>query len=201
MLRFHRVPEDQPNPYNQIVFRLPGAQGLRDWMFDKWRATMDEWRRQIHLPPKQSDLWRSAKELNLYGYEDDDDEEELMSGQDSGRKGPGGYSPEAQRIIDALPMSTDDVSAEEQLMLLGMAESEEAAQVMLGQSPRQNSGDSAALIYSAPEIDENPHAENAFQDIADATVQLYESIAAGHSDPSVLKVSVMVCCSQPLLPV
>ena len=90
MLRFHRVPEDRPNPHNQIVFRLPGAQGLRDWMFDKWRATMDEWRRQIHLPPKQSDLWRSAKELNLYGYEDDDDEEALMSGDDSGRKGPGG---------------------------------------------------------------------------------------------------------------
>jgi hypothetical protein len=45
-----------------------------------------------------------------------------------------------------------------------------------------------ALIYSAPEEDENPHAKNAFEDIADATVQLYEAIAAGHSDPSVLKV-------------
>ena len=99
------------------------------------------------------------------------------------------YSPQAQAIIDALPMSTDEVSAEEQLMLLGMAEDEEAAQVMLGQTPKSRSSNGeAALIYSAPELDENPHAENAFQDIADATVQLYEAIAAGHSDPSVLKV-------------
>merc|ERR1719498_20806 len=44
------------------------------------------------------------------------------------------------------------------------------------------------MIYSAPEIDENPHAKNAYEDISDYTVQLYESIAAGHTDPSVLKV-------------
>lgn len=81
-------------------------------------------------------------------------------------------------------------------MLLGMAEDEEAAQVMLGQTPksRASNGEAAALIYSAPELDENPHAENAFQDIADATVQLYEAIAAGHSDPSVLKVFLHGTC-------
>lgn len=183
MLRFHRVPEHEPNPHNEIVFRLPGAQGLRDWMFDKWRATMDEWRRQIHMPPKQSDLWRSAKELNLYGYDDEDEEEEAVM--------IGGYSARAQEIINQLPMPVDQVSAEEQLMLLGAAESEEEAQRILGLDPtKQAGGEGGALIYSAPEEDENPHAKNAFEDIADATVQLYEAIAAGHSDPSVLKVRI-----------
>ncbi len=175
MLRYHRVSE-HVNPHNEIVFRLPGAQGLRDWMFDKWRATMDEWRRQIHMPPKQSDLWRSAKELNLYGYEDDEEEESVFRYSNS---------KETQALLKSLPMSTDEVSAEEQLMLLGYAKDEASAEKMLtGTNKRSHQ----TMIYKAPDIDENPHAENAFQDLSDATVQLYESIAAGHQDPSVLKV-------------
>ena len=39
-----------------------------------------------------------------------------------------------------------------------------------------------------PEIEDNPHAENALQDLADVAMQLQEAIAAGHTDPGVLKV-------------
>ena len=40
---------------------------------------MEDWRRQMRYPPKLSELWKSAKELNLYGYEDDEDEERFLS--------------------------------------------------------------------------------------------------------------------------
>ncbi len=64
---------EEDNPDNFVRLMLPGAQGERDdlssFFFRKWKSTMELWRRQMHYPPKQSDLWRMAKELNLFGYE------------------------------------------------------------------------------------------------------------------------------------
>ena len=41
--------------------------------------SVQDWRRQMKYPPKLSELWKSAKELNLYGYEDDEDEETFLA--------------------------------------------------------------------------------------------------------------------------
>jgi len=82
MLRYFRV-DPVENPHTQVRLLLPGAQGERDelssFFFRKWRSTMEDWRRQMRYPPKLSQLWRSAKELNLFGYEDDEDEERFLT--------------------------------------------------------------------------------------------------------------------------
>lgn len=152
--RYFRVSEED-NPDNFVRLMLPGAQGERDdlssFFFRKWKSTMEDWRRQMHYPPKQSDLWRMAKELNLYGYEDDEDEEKFLRAAD--RK-------ENSAIINALPMSTDEATAEEQIMLMGWARDENAASLML---TGQANAPQPAMLYTAPELDENPHAENAIQ--------------------------------------
>ena len=111
--RYFRVSEDD-NPDNFVRLMLPGAQGERDdlssFFFRKWKSTMEDWRRQMHYPPKQSDLWRMAKELNLFGYEDDEDEEKFLRASDN---------PNNEKILNALPMSTDEATVEEQMMLMG----------------------------------------------------------------------------------
>ena len=99
----------------------------------------------------------------------------------------GGKTTEAgKKLIASLPLPASKVAPEEQLMLLGMAKDVEEAEIML--TGQVSGSHQPAMIYTAPEVDENPHAKNAFEDISDYTVQLYESIAAGHADPSVLKV-------------
>ncbi len=68
--------------------------------------------------------------------------------------------PENARLLQALPMPTDEATAEEQLVLMGYAKDEAGASLLLtGQAntPRP------AMLYTAPELDENPHAENAIQ--------------------------------------
>ena len=64
----------------------------------------------MKYPPKLSELWKSAKELNLYGYEDDEDEERFLSHS----------AGSAQQIIGALPLPESEASPEEQLELLGV---------------------------------------------------------------------------------
>jgi len=176
MLRYFRVSEED-NPDNFVRLMLPGAQGERDdlssFFFRKWKSTMEDWRRQMHYPPKQSDLWRMAKELNLYGYEDDEDEEKFLRASDR---------PENSALLQALPMSTDEATAEEQIMLMGWAKDENAASLIL---TGQSNAPQPAMLYTAPELDENPHAEGAIQNMADAVLQMHEAIAAGHTDPAV----------------
>tara|TARA_B110000008_G_C16528503_1_gene387122 strand:+ start:160 stop:399 length:240 start_codon:yes stop_codon:yes gene_type:complete len=70
------------------------------------------------MPPKQSDLWRIANKLQLFGEEWDEDEQKAISNVNDG-------------ILKKLPYSVDMVSAEEQLMLLGYADTAEAAQLIL----------------------------------------------------------------------
>lgn len=178
MLRYFRV-DERDNPHTHIRMLLPGAQGERDelssFFFRKWKSTMELWRRQMHYPPKMSHMWRMAKELNLYGYEDDDAEEEFMRSQTSD-----GY----KKVLNALPMPEGDASAEEQLELLGYAEDTAAASLILT-GKKDSDTQAPVMLYTAQEIDENPNAEHAIQDMADAVLQLHESIAAGHTDPAV----------------
>ena len=72
----------------------------------------------MKMPPKQSDLWRIANKLQLFGEEWDEDEQKAISNVNDG-------------ILKKLPYSVDMVSAEEQLMLLGYADTAEAAQLIL----------------------------------------------------------------------
>lgn len=85
-----------------------------------WKIkTLSEWRKQMNLPPRLGDLryyssiieacvmrfrmW--ATRLHLYG--DDEEEQKKISS--------------ANQLLAGLPVSTDEIPAEEQLMLLGMA--------------------------------------------------------------------------------
>ena len=74
---------------------------------------MEDWRRQMKYPPKLSELWKSAKELNLYGYKDDEDEERFLT-----HSGNGALA-QAEQIVNALPLPDSEATAEEQLELMG----------------------------------------------------------------------------------
>ena len=77
---------------------------------------MKEWRRAMKLPPKQSDLWRLADKLHLYGEEWDEEEQKKIAGRNINLKG--------------LPLPLEQASVEEQLMLLGYTKTEEEAALM-----------------------------------------------------------------------
>ena len=47
-------------------------------VFWEWTSTK-EWRRFMKYPPKQSDLWRLANKLQLYGEEWDEEEQKAIS--------------------------------------------------------------------------------------------------------------------------
>ena len=104
------------------------------WQTDVLR----DWRKAVNLPPRHSDLWRNANELHLYGEDEDKEENEAM----------------AQVNAKLAALGTDDMNAEEKLMMLGMADSAESAQLMVrGES---GGGDGAigtrpTQLYAAPD--------------------------------------------------
>jgi hypothetical protein len=60
------------NPYNRITVSLPGSKGIEvEDVFFEW-TSMKTWRRAMKMPPKQSDLWRIANKLQLFGEEWDE---------------------------------------------------------------------------------------------------------------------------------
>ena len=175
MLRFHEVDDVSMdcdnNPYDKITVALPGAKDMNtEDVFWEWTSTK-AWRRFMKYPPKQSDLWRLANKLQLYGEEWDEEEQKAISGSNA--------------ALSGLPFSTDMVSAEEQLMLMGRASTEEEAQVMIYGAARDTT--KVAQLYTAPDPEDDERAAKAMEEMADAMLQLQESVAAGHRDPSVLK--------------
>merc|ERR1711865_981520 len=159
------------NPYDKITVALPGAKDMNtEDVFWEWTSTK-AWRRFMKYPPKQSDLWRLANKLQLYGEEWDEEEQKAISGSNA--------------ALSGLPFSTDMVSAEEQLMLMGRASTEEEAQVMIYGAARDTT--KVAQLYTAPDPEDDERAAKAMEEMADAMLQLQESVAAGHRDPSVLK--------------
>ncbi len=135
---------------------------------------MKEWRRAMKLPPKQSDLWRIANKLQLFGEEWDEEEQKAISQANA-------------QLIKSLPLPIDQVSAEEQLMLLGMASTAEEAALIVsgGRTPNQQE---VGQLYTAPDPEEDERAAKAIEEMADAMLQLQEAVAAGPTDPSILKV-------------
>merc|ERR1719421_2279816 len=175
LIRYHEVDESSQNFNNQMVVGLPGARGSDgDDVFWEW-TNMKEWRRAMKLPPKQSDLWRLADKLHLYGEEWDEEEQKAIAGMNINVKG--------------LPLSLEQASVEEQLMLLGYAKTEEeAALIAYGGKKKARDPNKAPQLYSALDPEEDERAKKAIEEMADAMMQLQESVAAAHTDPSVLKV-------------
>ena len=173
MVNSHHPLSVSRNPHNKIIVKLPGSRGIEvEDIFFEW--TSMEWRRTMKLPPKQSDLWRIANKLQLFGEEWDEDEQKAISQANA-------------QLIRSLPLPVDQVSAEEQLMLLGKASTaEEAALILSG--GRQPSQQEVGQLYTAPDPEEDERAARAIEEMADAMQQLQDAVAAGPTDPSILKV-------------
>ena len=175
LIRYHEVDETSQNFYNRMIVGLPGARGSDgDDVFWEW-TNMKEWRRAMKLPPKQSDLWRLADKLHLYGEEWDEEEQKAIAGMNINVKG--------------LPLPLEQASVEEQLMLLGYAKTEEEAQLIAyGGKMKTRNKDEKPQLYSALDPEEDERAKKAMEEMSDAMMQLQEAVAAAHTDPSVLKV-------------
>ncbi len=135
---------------------------------------MKEWRRAMKLPPKQSDLWRLADKLHLYGEEWDEEEQKRIAGMNINVKG--------------LPLPLEKASIEEQLMLLGYAKTEEEAALMAYGEKGRKDPNKTPQLYTALDPEEDERAMKAIEEMSDAMMQLQEAVAAAHTDPSVLKV-------------
>ena len=182
--RYLRVPHIQ-NPNNAIVMSLPGplpsdSQFLACLKNPKearrkdeckggqfrshsvfWQSeTLSKWRREMNLPPRMSELQMWASRLHIFG--DDMEEQKRISS--------------ANAIAAGLPVSTDIMPAEEQLMLLGLAQDNEQAALMIsGKSERV-----APQLYSAPDPSEDPEAQKAMENLATLALQIQNVIVNGN---------------------
>jgi hypothetical protein len=125
------------------------------WKF----KVLSEWRDLLNMPPRLCDLRQWATRLHLYG----DSEEEIDQLNKANLK------------IAGLPLPVDVVSAEEQLMLMGVASSSEEAQLVL----YGDDGESAPppQLYSAPDPTDDVQAERAIQKLASLAAQLQTFIS------------------------
>jgi hypothetical protein len=128
-----------------------------------WKMkTLSEWRKTMNLPPRLGELSQWANRLHLYG--DDDDEKEKLSA--------------ANQLLAGLPVSTDDIPAEDQLMLLGIASTnDEARQLVVGQ---QEDSNYRPQLYSAPDPDEDPEAQRAMENLATLAAQVQQVVGSGN---------------------
>lgn len=159
-MRYLTVPEDA-NPNNAIKLNLPGTlpRGnlhllcLKDPKAarrnDKckggefrsgsvfWQSeTLTKWRKEMNLPPRMSQLMHAANKLHLFG--DDKEEQKKMSAANS--------------LTAGLPLSLDEMSAEEQLLLMGLAQSNEEAVEMI----KAANGGKALTTFVDTDFDEAP---------------------------------------------
>lgn len=181
-MRFLSTPTE-PNPNNYIKLSLPGAlpQGSkfhfcmkgtrkernRDECHGTYRSeslfwkskVLTSWRKQMNLPPRTQELRLWANRLHLYGG---DEEMKLLS--------------TANQAIAGLPIPVDQMPAEEQLMLLGLAkDSDEAALMVMGPGERP-----PPQLYSAPDPTEDPEAEKAMEELALLAAQAQNVISSGN---------------------
>eukprot|EP01039_Chlorochromonas_danica_P003198 gene3198-3501_t len=183
-LRYFNVPHEVPNPQTEIKLKLPGvipkgskfhyclkgtqkeqnrddckASYRSESMF--WKSkVLTEWRQLMNLPPRMQELRMWATRLHLYGGQE---EMALLSSANS--------------IIAGLPIPVDQMPAEEQLMLLGLARDNIEASVMAA-------GGGAARpppqLYSAPDPTEDYEADRAMQHLATLAVQAQRAVAANN---------------------
>jgi len=194
-MRYLRVPP-VPNPHTEIKLSLPGVLPMgskfhycmkgdrkernRDECKAAYRSesmfwkskVLTEWRQMMNLPPRMQELRMWATRLHLYGGKE---EMALLSS--------------ANKAIAGLPLSEDQMPAEEQLMLLGLArDSNEAALILSGNGNNPDSGASAAAadrpppqLYSAPDPEEDHEAQRGMENLALLAVQAQNVISSGNA--------------------
>lgn len=206
-LRYLSVPEEL-NANNEIRLKLPGAipKGSKfhfcmkgsskernkdeckasfksESMF--WKSkVLGEWRQTMGLPPRLQELRMWATRLHLYGGKEEMD---LLSN--------------ANQAIAGLPLPVDQMPAEEQLMLLGIARDvNEAAELT---APKRKEGGAGGhgvtdvmlssntnsdglpaerpppQLYSAPDPEEDPEARRGMENLAMLALQAQNTLSAG----------------------
>lgn len=126
-----------------------------------WKSkVLTEWRQMMNLPPRMQELRMWATRLHLYGT---DEEMKLMSA--------------ANHMIAGLPIPVDQMPAEEQLMLMGVAkDSTHAMQLVAGSTADRP----PPQLYSAPDPEEDPEAQRAMEHLATLAVQAQTVLATGN---------------------
>ena len=114
----------------------------------------------MNLPPRMSELQMWASRLHIFG--DDLEEQKRISS--------------ANAIAAGLPVSTDVMPAEEQLMLLGLAQDNEQAALMISGNRERV----APQLYSAPDPSEDPEAQKAMEHLATLALQVQNVIVNGN---------------------
>ena len=175
-------PLNKPNPHNYLRLAMPGAlaKGSKfhfclkgserekasdacmgaykgDLLF--WKSkVLGEWRQQMNLPPRLQDIRLWAHRLHLYGV---GDEEALLNANN--------------RLVAGLPLSVDDMPAEEQLMLMGLASTQQEAALMVG------APSSAPQLYSAPDPEDDPMALRAMRELAYIAARTQNVVHSGNT--------------------
>jgi len=129
---------------------------------------LTEWRNTMNLPPRLQEIRMWATRLHLYG---DREEMKLLSA--------------ANQIIAGLPIPVEEMPAEEQLMLLGIARDNEHAALMV-QGPAADRP--IPQLYSAPDPDEDPEAKRAMEHLAYFAVQVQNVIGSGNLQLNATKI-------------
>lgn len=187
-LRYLRVPSVE-NPHTEIKLSLPGVipkgskfhycvKGTRKEMNSDdckasyrsesmfWKSkVLTEWRNMMNLPPRLQELRMWATRLHLYGGKE---EMALLSN--------------ANRAIAGLPLSTDDMPAEEQLMLLGYARDSVEAALIVSGKPFNSNGEAPPppQLYSAPDPEDDWEAQRGMENLALLAVQAQNVISSGN---------------------
>eukprot|EP01038_Epipyxis_sp_PR26KG_P006439 gene6439-8859_t len=183
-LRYLSIPK-VANPHNELKLSLPGAipkgskfhycmKGTeREQNKDDCKASyksesmfwkskvLTEWRQMMNLPPRLQELRMWATRLHLYGGQE---EMALLSS--------------ANQMIAGLPIPVDQMPAEEQLMLMGVARDNlEAALITAGPQ-----GDRPPpQLYSAPDPAEDYEAQRGMENLALLAVQAQNAISSGNT--------------------
>lgn len=183
-MRYLKVP-DIENEFTEIKLKLPGVipkgskfhyclKGSRkEQNRDDCKATyrsesmfwksqvLTEWRKLMNLPPRLQELRMWATRLHLYGGKE---EMALLS--------------TANKAIAGLPLPVDQMPAEEQLMLLGLArDNSEAAMIATGPA-----GDTPPpQLYSAPDPEEDYEARRGIENLATLALQAQNVYSSGNT--------------------
>lgn len=114
----------------------------------------------MNLPPRLGDIRMLANKLHLYGG---DEEQQLLNA--------------ANHLVAGLPLPVDQMPAEEQLMMMGLAKSNIEAALMVA-SPTDSQV--RPQLYSAPDPEEDPEALRHMEHLALLAVQAQNVVATGN---------------------
>jgi hypothetical protein len=128
--------------------------------------TFREWRKQQALPPRTSDLVKAALKLEIYGDEEDSEEQQFLKERHGA----------LYQMADQNQMTVDEV-----LMLTGAASSKEEAQMVLHGHAGGAVAANAPLLYNVENPDGDEEISRATTDLADSAAQLQLAVAV-HGD-------------------